>query len=249
MRQIVKIIYVLALAVGTLSPNASQAFKLGLGNGSGGILNTGSGNGGLLNLNTNGGGGTSDSSGSPGAGTVTAGNNTIGLNLFSDTTAVSADPKGLNGNSANAELGLGGLLNNLFGGVTAGPPDPNDPNGPPLSGGGGGGGTLVASLFNNDGLACFTPNPKQLNTLLSRHIYSGNWASGVSSMKIVKVPMCDAAVRKISSAIAPNPNIQHLQDSLDTSSWVMRKLAASGYSSDRVIAADRSGATLVVYVI
>ena len=248
MRDRVKVFCFLTLAVGALSPDASQAFKLSLGNGSGGLINTGPGNGGVVNLNTSGSGGNSSSSGSPGAGTVSVGNNTAGLDLFSDTTGISADPKGLDGNNANVQLGLGGLLNNLFGGVIAGPPDPNDPAGPGGTGGGRGG-TLVASLFSEAGDACFTPNPKQLNTLLSRHIYSGNWASGVNSIKIVRVPMCDAAVRKISSAIAPNPNIQHLQDSLDTSSWVMRKLAASGYSSDRVIAADRSGSTLVVYVI
>ncbi len=233
-----------------LAPLPAGAFSLHLGNGSGGLINTGSGNGGVVNLNpgsNNGGVGTGSNPLGSGSGNTDSG---LNLDLFGDSTGVSGDALGNGGNQANASLGLGALYDSLFGGADGGAGGgTGGGSGGGVGGGGAGGEVLTASLGGADTAACFMPNRQQLSTLLGRHVYSGNWASGVTSLKVVKVPMCETAVTKVSSAVGADPNLQHLQQSLMTSAWLIRKLAASGYSADHVIAADRSGSTLVLYVV
>ena len=252
------------IAAGSMSTSA-DALSLGLGSGKGGLINTGGGNGGLINVNT--GGGSSDSGGSSGVGGtvngVLSGGTTqndvggvqVGTNGPSPTgTGVSVNGAGVNGLNGLTG-GANGLLNNLFGtlgGLPGG--DPGNPQSPtPLPIGGEGGGIVLASFGGGDsgasGSACFMPNAKQMATLFNRHDYAGNWAVGVTTVKVVKVPMCTAALAKVAAAAAGNPNVLHLEGSLATSAWLTSQLSQQGVTESAVVGADRKGGTMVVYVI
>ena len=247
--------------------SSADALSLGLGTGKGGLINTGGGNGGLINVNTGGGdsGGSGGSSGVGGTvGGLLSGGSTensvgglvVGTNGPSPTgTSATISGPGLNG-LGGLTGGVSGLLNSLFGSVNGILPGVG---GGANGGGGDGSGGSAGTGFGGGGMsvsydpatktACFMPNSKQLATLLNRHDYAGNWAQGVTSLKVVKVPICAAALAKIAAAAATSPNVLHLQDSLGTSSWTTDQLARQGYTGSAVVAADRNGGSMVLYVI
>lgn len=248
MRRVFWTFSAVVFAAGLMSTSA-EALSLGLGTGKGGIINTGGGNGGLININTGGG---SSQGGASGTGTV--GGILNGGPTTNDVAGMQVGTDGPSPSGTSVSItGGNGLLNSLFGGVTGG-----------LSGGGGvpgnptplpigGGGVVLASYGEGNGdtsgLSCFMPNARQMATLFGRHDYAGNWTQGVSSIKVVKVPMCPAALAKVAAAAASNPNVLHLQDTLGTSSWATSQLARMGYTGSAVVAADRNGGTMTLYVI
>ena len=121
-----------------------------------------------------------------------------------------------------------------------------------VGGSGGSGGTIsaggrrVASLDSRTG-ACFTPNAQQIAKLSSRHTYEpatfSTW-SGATSIKVVDVGVCDNAAASLTS----QPNIDRLQAYIDGNAALKAGLGKAGHSSGDVVAVDRTGQNLVVYV-
>jgi len=118
--------------------------------------------------------------------------------------------------------------------------------------GNGGGGIQVASIDSTVDTACFTPNAQQISKLVNRHMYSpasmSGWA-GVTSIKVVEVGLCDDSKAKLAATLAGDANIARLQDFIDAHSGLRSGLARKGHSAGDVVAVDRNGNTLVVYVI
>lgn len=114
------------------------------------------------------------------------------------------------------------------------------------NGGNPGGGVQVAALGDPDD-ACFAPDAAQLEKLSKRHIYNSatlaSWR-GATSLKIVKIDLCNAAEARLDATA----NIAALQDYLGANPTFKAHLKSKGYSTDDVIAVDRSGNTLIVYV-
>jgi hypothetical protein len=118
--------------------------------------------------------------------------------------------------------------------------------------GNGGGGVRVASIDSTVDTACFAPNAQQISKLVNRHVYSpasmSGWA-GVTSIKVVQVGLCDDSKTKLASTLAGDANITRLQDFINAHSGLRSGLARQGHSAGDVVAVDRNGNTLVVYVI
>jgi hypothetical protein len=138
------------------------------------------------------------------------------------------------------------LLLNLFGPAAGG----GGSGGGVGGGGGNGGGTLVASL-GIDGLSCFTPSDQQIATLLSRHSdgITGASSTGISNVKVIEVELCPAARLKLQQIAEANSSLQMLQTYAARQLPIQMGLARSGHTMRDVIAVDRQGNTLVVYVI
>jgi len=242
----------LVIAAAMISTSA-EALSLGLGSGKGGLINTGGGNGGLINVNT----GSGDSSGSGGSSGVggTVGGILSGGSTQNDVGGVQVGTSGPSPTGTSLSLtggglnSVNGLLNSLFGTVNGLVPggDPGSPTPLPIEGGG-----IVPASFggaNAGAVGCFMPNAGQMATLFSRHDYAGNWTQGATRLKVIKVPMCSAALARVAAAAAGNANVLHLQGTVAGSSWVTGQLAQQGFTGSAVVAADRQGGTLVVYVI
>jgi hypothetical protein len=67
---------------------------------------------------------------------------------------------------------------------------------------------------------------------------------GATELKIVKIDLCASA----KSEIGASANIAALQSYLAANPTFTARLGAKGYSPDDVIAVDRNGKTLTVYV-
>ena len=108
------------------------------------------------------------------------------------------------------------------------------------------GGRRIASVDTRAG-ACFAPNAQQIAKLSSRHVYEpatfGTW-SGATSIKIIDAGICDSAASSLSS----QPNIDHLQAYVDSNAALKAGLDKAGHKPGDVVAVDRSGSDLVVYV-
>ncbi len=115
-----------------------------------------------------------------------------------------------------------------------------------LAGGSDGARLQVASIDKTTG-ACFTPDATQAARLASRHNYDAqtfaSWR-GVANLKIVDIGVCPAAA----PGLAARPNIGRLQAYIDTNATLKAGLARAGHSASEVVAVDKSGGTLVVYV-
>ena len=174
---------------------------------------------------------------------------------------VLVDLFGNGGNSQNAQVtaGLGGLGSGTGAGATVGLDlfgDGTTPIGtdPGTSGGGSGGsggtiggGTSVASLDTRAGSGCFTPNPTQLAKLAARHTYNAatfNGWMGVSTIKVIRAGLCPTSVRDV----AAQSNIAQLQSFFSGNQGLRDRLAKWGHQPNDVIAVDRQGTTLIVYV-
>lgn len=94
---------------------------------------------------------------------------------------------------------------------------------------------------------CFAPNSSQIEKLASRHVYGdatfSTWA-GSSNLKIVNIGLCSGA----GAAISANANVDRLQSFVATNAALKTSLGRAGHSPDDVIAADKNGATLTLYV-
>jgi hypothetical protein len=244
MRNITKLITTTILAAGLISAGPANALTLNLGGGPGGLIQTG---GGGVNITTSPGGSGGGGSSGGGLNVGVPGTNSGGtVDLFGNNTDVSANTLGGGGNRANVSLGLGGLLNNLFGANGGDGSDGGDGTG---GGNGGQGSAVRVASFESGGNACFMPTRAQLDTLMNRHSYAGNLVGPAASIQIVKVPLCAKTQSKITAAIAGNGNLQMLHDKIDASARLTNKLANAGYSSEDVIAVDRQGGKLIVYVL
>jgi hypothetical protein len=182
------------------------------------------------------------------------GSSTIDLLGGGDTTVVVGGPgiiDDLFGSGVTtAQVGLGlpdadGVVEDLFGPLSGG----NGGGGNGGNGGGGGngsgGGVQVAALGNVD--ACYSPNSMQIDKLANRHVYTAetfaSWR-GATTLKIVRINLCDAAGARIEG----NANVAALQNYLASFPAFSARLKAKGFAPDDVIAVDRTGNTLIVYV-
>jgi hypothetical protein len=255
----------LALCAVLLATPAGAA-SINLGGSGGGLLGTGllsggttsasvntAGTGGLLDL----GGGSSDTSATLTLGGDGTGSSNTLLDLF-----------GNGGDAGNAQVNLGvaelggadtgvGTSNvtlDLFGnstgddggiGIGGGTPEGGNGGGSGLFGGGNG--TTVASLSTSVNTKCFSPNPAQLATLANRHVYApstfNSW-QGAATIKVIDAGICNAAAVNI----AAQPNIGRLQTFIDANPGLRDQLAQWGHKPGDVIAIDRQGGTLIVYV-
>lgn len=169
---------------------------------------------------------------------------------------VGVDDDGLAGTGVlggtNATISVGGGSGGGGGDGPDGPdnpdnPNPNNPNpNNPGSGNGGSGNSLTASAD-----ACLSLTEAQLRDLVNRHAYTQatfrSWA-GTNSLKIVPVDLCEGVVSKVSMTVGGDANIARLQAFLGGQAKVRAGLASQGYSPSDVIAADRDGQVLVIYV-
>jgi hypothetical protein len=108
-------------------------------------------------------------------------------------------------------------------------------------------GIRVASLDSTANARCFAPDATQIARLTSRHDYDDATLSGwvhASSVSIVDTGLCDSA----KTTIARDANVAHLQAFVNGSPALRSMLAKQGRSASDVIAADRKGSTLTLYV-
>lgn len=189
--------------------------------------------------------------------TLGNGNTNILDDLFGIGGVGGAGDNGDGTTTADVNLGLGNLLggDDLFGnplptpqgnGGTPGGGNPGTGGGVFGPGGSGNGaGVEVAAL--EDGAACFNPDAGQMGKLINRHAYTatsmGAWR-GVTELKIVKIELCASA----KSEIGASTNVAALQAYLAANPTFSARLQSKGYSPDDVIAVDRNGKTLIVYV-
>ena len=68
-------------------------------------------------------------------------------------------------------------------------------------------------------------------------------------MKLVEVELCDAEVAEVDAAVDGSANVARLQAFLANQAKIRAGLQSKGYTTSDVIAADRDGGVLVVYVI
>ncbi|HWA20291.1 MAG TPA: hypothetical protein VG757_14980 [Devosia sp.] len=217
-----------ALAIGILIAPSAKALSLNLG---------------PVGVSVGGGGATVTTGG---GGNTNVPQSTTTVNLLGDTTSASAGTTGTQ-TTGNVSLGLGGLLKNLFGSGN-GTPLPPDGGGGGGGGGSGGGGVLTASL-GPDPAACFVPDAKQVSKLLHRHTYSSSTVRTATSVEIVKVPLCPEAKLRLAQAMSASINLQRLHDAIEGRDAVRSWILDAGYAVGDVIAVDRSGKKLVIYVI
>jgi hypothetical protein len=109
------------------------------------------------------------------------------------------------------------------------------------------GAVQVASIAGAAAGNCFTPNAGQQAKLVNRHAYGAStfatWGQ-VSSVKVVDVGLCGEA----GASIAGNGNIVRLQSMIAAQPALRSSLGKLGHTPNDVIGADKSGNTLVVYV-
>lgn len=105
----------------------------------------------------------------------------------------------------------------------------------------------TASLNPSLAKTCFTPNPRQVMQLVNRHPYGPNtfqsWA-GASTVKVIDAGVCDQAAARIDA----QANIGRLQQYITSNDQLRTQLAQWGHAPTDVIAVDRQGKTLLVYV-
>jgi hypothetical protein len=270
MRSVTTLSIIAMIAALTAAPaNAADGLL-----GGGGVLGTGIGTPGgalgtgLLSSDTSGGGASGDSTGEGalgGGGVLGTGIGTPGGALGTGLLAgsgnlASVDALGAEGNvlvdlfgaDPNVRVGLNegalgdGLVIDLFGGGNG-----NGGNGGNNGAGSNGGalrsGLRVASLDSVGDRLCFAPSATQIAKLVNRHRYvNATFASwgGARNVNIVDVNLCSAAQAKIAS----QNNIGRLQQYLSMQASLVDRLESAGHVSADVIGADKSGTTLVLYV-
>jgi hypothetical protein len=262
----------IAVIVAMLAVAPASALTLNLGGtGSGGVLNLGGSNTDpTVDVLTNG-----TASGAPngtattnalntGGGPTTADINLGGTGGTSPTNGnVLLDLFGTGGgNDAAVALGSGngtdgGAALDLFGTGGGGTGEANGGSGDDLFGPAGGtgnsGGSLtgsnirIASLDTATNAKCFAPDATQIARLTSRHDYDAlplsRWIEA-SSVSIVNTGLCNSA----RTAISHDPNVARLQSFINGAPALKSMLAKQGRSAGDVIALDRKGSALVVYV-
>jgi len=220
-----------------------------------GTVNNGSPNGtATSNALNNGGGPTTASLGLGGTGGTGDADGSVLLDLFgagdgNDAAVALGSGNGTDGGAALDLFGNGGGGGSGAGGAGSG----GDLFGPSGSGNGGTGngvtanGIRVASLDNSANTRCFAPDPTQIARLTNRHDYSeatlSSWVNA-SSITIIKTNLCDAA----RTSIVRDGNVARLQAFVNGNPVLKSFLAKQGQSANDVIAIDKKGDTLTVYV-
>jgi hypothetical protein len=180
-------------------------------------------------------------------------NGDVLLDLFGPGGGIGSD------SSARVALGTGNLgtgggndaVLNLFGPGDTGSGAPGDSG----SGGNGNGGAIpgktvgtvqIAAVGNAPSSKCFTPNAEQEAKLIARHDYSQATASwgAIGQLKVVDVGLCSSA----GSGLAGQHNIAQLQSYISAHPEIRAGLDKLGRSPGEVIAADKTGDTLTLYV-
>jgi hypothetical protein len=152
--------------------------------------------------------------------------------------------------------GGGGAGGNGAGGGNGGPGSGGNGNGllPGGAGngvGGGGGnsfgirGLQVASLGPTTN--CFAPTTEQMAKLVSRHDYGPTTFSAwtnIGNLKIVQIGLCTSAKAQITGVA----NVGRLQTFIRGNAAIRAGLTRNGHSPDDVIAVDKQGNTLILYV-
>lgn len=107
--------------------------------------------------------------------------------------------------------------------------------------------STTASLGTGMAKSCFTPNPRQVMQLVNRHAYVPatfqSWAGAVT-IKVVDAGVCDAAAARIDA----QDNIGRLQAYISSDPQLRSQIEQWGHAPSDVIAVDRQGQTLIVYV-
>ena len=260
-----------AVAILTAAPAYALTVNLG-GSGSGGIVNLGGSNtdptadvltngtasgapNGTAKTNAlnNGGGPTTADLNLGGTGGTGPSNGNVLLDLFGagDGNDAAVALGSGNGTDGGAALDLFGNGNGGAGGGSGGTGGNDDLFGP--AGGTGNSDTLsagnirIASLDSTANARCFAPDATQIARLTNRHDYDAvplsSWVDA-SSVSIVNTGLCDSARMKI----ARDANVARLQTFVDGNAAIKSMLAKQGRSPTDVIALDKKGGTLVVYV-
>lgn len=167
---------------------------------------------------------------------------------------------GTSGSNARVALGTGNLgaggggndaVMNLFGSDDAGAGATGD-NGAGGTGNGGGipgktvGTVQIAAVGKTPAGSCFTPNAEQSAKLVARHDYgqvTASWGA-IAQLKVVDVGLC----RSAGSSLTGQRNIAQLQSYVSAHPEIRSGLDKLGRSPSEVIAADKTGDTLTLYV-
>ena len=167
--------------------------------------------------------------------------------------ALSTSTGALGGNGLGLDLsvGLPGLRlsgSGTGGGNGSGNGGTGGGNGGGGNGGGGtGGGILIAELGAPD--ICATPSSARINALLRSQSYDYSMLAQATRVRIVPVEICLSVRDRLNATLANTASVAQLQQFLSTSSSVERSLSRAGYGLANVVAVDRNGSTLIVYVI
>lgn len=183
---------------------------------------------------------------------------------------------GTNGNILNAAVGGGndplvnanvssnGLLNNtsvsldLAGlgldlDIDLGILDPNDPNGPGGPGGPGGRPVLVGSLGggNTFVINCTVNNTRQLLQVAAAGKISGAEVKAwmrAANVQVVPIKLCPAAKKQVAALLAKSKKINLLRRAVMSDALITASLGRTSYDAGDVVAVQRKGGQLVVYV-
>ncbi|MET0530178.1 MAG: hypothetical protein ABW003_17890 [Microvirga sp.] len=97
---------------------------------------------------------------------------------------------------------------------------------------------------------CFAPDPTQIAYLLGRNNYDATvtdaW-SGAADVSIVPVHLCPDARSGVEAVINADPNMDALRRAVEATTTITATLEPQ-FEVDDVLAVDRSGANLTVYV-
>lgn len=264
----------IAIVAATLLTAPASALTLNLGGtGSGGVLNFGGSNTDpSVDVLTNGTVNDGSPNGTATTNALNSGNGPTTAALDLDGTSGTGDADGNvlldlfgtgDGSDATVALGSGNgtggaaldLFGNGGGGGSGGPGTGGNDDlfGPSGTGGGSSGnglstgGVRVASLDNGVGGQCFAPDATQIARLTNRHDYSENMLSSwltASSVSIINTNLCNGA----RSSISRDANVARLQAFVSGNAALKSMLAKQGRSPSDVIAVDKKGDTLTVYV-
>lgn len=113
--------------------------------------------------------------------------------------------------------------------------------------------TRVASTVGTNvraGGNCFAPDETQIAHLIARGSYdasvTASWQAA-SNVSVVPVNLCPDARSRLAAAIDADANIGRMQAAVATNSAISSEIAPE-YQADDVLAVDRSGNSLTVYV-
>ncbi len=114
----------------------------------------------------------------------------------------------------------------------------------------GGSATRVATVNARRNVSCFSPTDEQIAHLLGRNSYSAGVAASwqnASDVNLVEIELCPDARAQLAAALAASPNIGLMQAAVASSRLITAELAPQ-YGVGNVLAVDKSGSNLIVYV-
>lgn len=156
---------------------------------------------------------------------------------------VNSTVSGVTGNGGLADTLLGAGL--LGGGGGAGTPG---------AGGGGVPGVRTAGVAGAGGvgaLACVNNQERQILNIAARQVYTrrsfAEWKRA-ANIQLIPVRLCAAARRDIARAVGMSPNIRAMQGALASDPLISASLSRTRYDAANVLAVEKRGSTLQVYV-